>query len=158
VASYVEQVLTKDERVVHIGRISLWSLSLLLVGRPLPAAAVRRRLAAMGRRYVVKYKTTELAITNKRVIAKFGFISRRTIEININKVESIQVDQGILGRIFNYGTLVVSGAGNPQAPIPGISDPIQFRKAFVEAPGVGAGEARRVRSNRASTSSTSTER
>ena len=130
--SYVEQVLTRDERVVHIGHISVWSLSLYiaagLVLLPVFGVGLLFWIAAY-----VKYKTTELAITNKRVIDKFGFISRRTIEININKVESIQVDQGILGRIFNYGTLVVSGAGTPQAPIPGISDPIQFRKAFVEA-------------------------
>ena len=130
--SYVEQVLTRDERVVHIGHISVWSLSLYiaagLVLLPVFGVGLLFWIAAY-----VKYKTTELAITNKRVIAKFGFISRRTIEININKVESIHVDQGILGRIFNYGTLVVSGAGTPQAPIPGISDPIQFRKAFVEA-------------------------
>jgi uncharacterized membrane protein YdbT with pleckstrin-like domain len=132
VASYVEQVLTKDERVVHVGHISLWSLSLLLFGGLVLLPLFGVGLLLWGAAYV-KYKTTELAITNKRVIAKFGFISRRTIEININKVESIQVDQGILGRIFNYGTLMVSGAGNPQAPIPGISDPIQFRKAFVEA-------------------------
>ena len=76
--------------------------------------------------------TTELAFTNKRVIAKFGFISRKTIEIGLTKVESLQVDQGILGRIFNFGTLVISGAGNPQAPIPGISNPMTFRRSFME--------------------------
>ena len=48
------------------------------------------------------------------------------------KVESVQVNQGMLGRIFNYGTLVISGAGAPQAPIPGISDPMAFRRAFME--------------------------
>ena len=48
------------------------------------------------------------------------------------KIESIQVNQGILGRILNYGSIVVSGAGNPQAPIPGISSPLQFRRAFVD--------------------------
>jgi hypothetical protein len=56
-----------------------------------------------------------------------------TVEININKVESIQVDQEILGRMFNFGTLIIAGAGNPQAPIPGISEPMEFRKAFIEA-------------------------
>ena len=71
-------------------------------------------------------------ITNKRVIAKFGFISRRTVEIKLSKVESMQVDQGIFGRMLDYGSLVVSGAGNPQAPIPGISDPIPFRTRFME--------------------------
>lgn len=131
-ASYVEGVLTKDERIVHIGHVSLWSLSFLILVGFLLLFAFGIGLIFWLVAYI-RYKTTELAITNKRVIVKFGFISRRTIEININKIESIQVEQGILGRILNYGTLIVSGAGNPQAPIPGISDPIKFRKAFVEA-------------------------
>ena len=131
-ASYIEGALIKDEKVAYIGHISLWPLAPLIILGFLLLIVFGVGLVLWLVAYI-KYKTTELAITNKRVIAKFGFISRRTIEININKVESIQVDQGILGRIFNYGTLVVSGAGNPQAPIPGISDPIQFRKAFVEA-------------------------
>lgn len=80
----------------------------------------------------IRYKTTELAFTNKRVIAKFGFVSRQTIELNLTKVESLQVNQGILGRIFNFGTLIISGAGNPQAPIPGISNPMTFRRSFME--------------------------
>ncbi len=78
----------------------------------------------------ITYYTTELAITNKRVIAKFGFIRRNTVEINISKIESIQIDQGIRGRIFNFGSIIVSGAGNPVAPIPGISSPLEFRKMF----------------------------
>lgn len=131
-ASYVDQVLTKDERVVHVGHISLWSLSGHIILGALLLFVFGLGLIVWASAFI-KYKTTELAITNKRVIAKFGFISRRTIEINLNKVESLQVDQGILGRIFNYGTLVIAGAGNPQAPIPGISDPMMFRKAFVEA-------------------------
>jgi len=70
--------------------------------------------------------------SHKRVIAKFGLISRSTIEINLQKIESIQVNQGILGRIFNFGSIVVSGAGNPQAPIPGISSPLEFRRSFID--------------------------
>lgn len=131
-ASYVEGALVKDEKVLYVGHISLWTLALpIILGFVL--------LVAFGLGLIfwlvayIKYRTTELAITNKRVIAKFGFISRRTVELNINKVESIQVDQGILGRIFNFGTLLISGAGNPQAPIPGISKPMAFRKAFMEA-------------------------
>jgi hypothetical protein len=46
--------------------------------------------------------------------------------------ESIQVNQSIFGRILNYGSIVVSGAGNPQAPVPGISDPMVFRRKFME--------------------------
>lgn len=130
--SYVEGALTQDEKIVHVGHISLWSLWVLIGVGFVLLFAFGLGLILWGIAYV-KYKTTELAITNKRVIAKFGFISRRTIEINLNKVESIQVDQSIWGRMFNFGTLIISGAGAPQAPILGISDPMKFRKAFIEA-------------------------
>jgi uncharacterized membrane protein YdbT with pleckstrin-like domain len=129
--SYIDKALIKDERVLYRGNISLWSLSLLLfLGVILLPVGIGLIFLLVA---YIRYKTTELAITNKRVIAKFGFISRRTVEININKVESIQVEQGIAGRIFDYGSLIISGAGDPQAPITGISDPMRFRKAFIEA-------------------------
>ena len=131
-ASYVEGALVKDERIVHIGHISLWSLAGPIALGTLLLPAFGLGLIFWGVAYV-RYKTTELAITNRRVIAKFGFISRRTVELNIAKVESIQVDQTVMGRMFNFGTVLISGAGDPQAPIAGISDPLAFRKAFIEA-------------------------
>lgn len=131
-AGYVDSVLTKGEEVIYLGKISIWSLlPLLLVG------LVCLAFYGLGLFFwiaaAIRYMTTELAVTNKRVIAKTGLISRSTIEINLQKIESIQVNQGILGRIFDFGSIVVSGAGNPQAPILGISDPLRFRRAFVDA-------------------------
>ena len=130
-ASYVENTLIKDEKIIYEGRVSLWSLlPMFLVG------LILLLFAFIGLLFwfvaLIRYFTTELAFTNKRVIAKFGFISRKTIELNLQKVESLQVNQGVLGRIFNFGTLVISGAGNPQAPIPGISNPMTFRRSFME--------------------------
>lgn len=130
--SYVEGALVKDEKIVHVGHFSLWSLSHLIALGVILLPVFGLGLIFLVMAYI-KYKTTELAITSKRVIAKFGFISRRTVEINISKVESVQVDQGILGRLFDHGTLLISGAGTPQAPIPGISAPMAFRRAFIEA-------------------------
>jgi uncharacterized membrane protein YdbT with pleckstrin-like domain len=130
--SYVEGALVKDEKIVHLGHISLWSLWHLFALGLLLLPVFGLGLIFWVLAYV-RYKTTELAITTKRVIVKHGFIRRRTVEININKVESIQVDQEILGRMFNFGTLVIAGAGDPQAPIAGISSPMAFRKAFIEA-------------------------
>ena len=131
-ASYIKDALIPGETIVYEGHISLWHLApLILLGTvllPLFGIGLIFWLIAY-----VRYKTTELAITTKRVVAKFGFISRSTVEININKVESIQVNQGILGRIFDYGSLVIAGAGTPQAPMPGISKPMEFRRAFMEA-------------------------
>ena len=129
--SYVEGTLIKDEKVIYTGNISLWSLlPYIVIGLLLlPAYGLGLLFWLIA---FLRYKTTELAFTNKRVIAKFGFFSRKTVELNIVKVESVQINQSILGRIFNLGTLVISGAGNPQAPIPGISNPMTFRRSFME--------------------------
>lgn len=136
-SNYVEKTLVKDEEVIYTGHLSFWSLTSLIffgfIGLCLSFATsiglvgLVLWIIAFGR-----YKTTELAFTNKRVIAKFGIISQNAIELNIKKVESIQVSQGILGRIFNYGDLIISGVGVSQVPIPGISNPMAFRRAFME--------------------------
>lgn len=139
-ASYIDGALIKDEKVIYTGRVSLWSLAPLIALGLLTIGFYGLGLIFWIMAFI-RYKTTELAFTNKRVIAKSGFISRQTIELNISKVESIQVKQGVFGRIFNYGSLLISGAGNPQAPIPGISDPMSFRRAFMESQD-GAGEAK----------------
>jgi uncharacterized membrane protein YdbT with pleckstrin-like domain len=131
-ASYVDASLIEGETVLYRGHISIWSLMpylvLGLVFAPVLGIGVIIWLLAW-----VKYKTTELAVTSRRLIAKFGFISRTTVELNIQKAESIQVIQSIFGRLLDYGTIVISGAGNPQAPIPGVSRPLEFRKAFLAA-------------------------
>jgi uncharacterized membrane protein YdbT with pleckstrin-like domain len=129
-ASYVEGSLTNGEQVIYQGKVSVWSLLPLIILGFIFLFGLIGILFWIAA--AIRYFTTELAITNKRVIAKFGLISRSTIEINLQKIESIQVNQGILGRIFDYGSIVVSGAGNPQAPIPGISKPLQFRRAFLD--------------------------
>lgn len=71
---------------------------------------------------------TELAITNKRVIAKFGIIRTDTIEIYLNKIESIRVEQGILGKLLGYGTIIIHGYGGSETPIIDIKDPLNFKK------------------------------
>lgn len=81
----------------------------------------------------LKKVTTELAVTNKKVIGKWGVISRRTIEQRLDKVDSVQIVQGILGRILNYGSVQVNGSGLSATPIPGIADPLTFRRAVERA-------------------------
>lgn len=129
--SYIESNLIRDEKVQYEGKTSTWSLlpKILLGLILLPFYGIGLLFWASA---AITYFTTELAISNKRVIAKFGLIRRNTVEMNISKVESIQVDQGILGRIFNFGSVLVAGAGDPKAPIPGISHPLKFRKMFFE--------------------------
>ena len=130
-ASYINKTLLDNEKVIYEGKLSIWSLLHLIVFGILGLFLFGLGIILLIMAFI-RYKSTEVAYTNKRVIAKFGFIRRETVELNINKVESMQVTQGVLGRIFNFGSLVISGAGNPQAPIPGISRPMTFRKSFME--------------------------
>jgi uncharacterized membrane protein YdbT with pleckstrin-like domain len=71
--------------------------------------------------------TTEVAVTNKRIIYKRGFISRYTIEMHLDKVESVDVDQSIMGRIFGYGDIIIRGVGASLEPLRNIESPIEFR-------------------------------
>ena len=130
-ASYVDSVLISGETVLHRGRVSLWPHGWkVLFGILLAPVVVGIGLLIW---VFVIYRTTEIAITNKRIIAKSGFVSRSTTEINLPKVESLQVDQNVRGRIFNYGTIIVAGAGTPNLQIHGIKDPLSFRRHFMEA-------------------------
>lgn len=74
--------------------------------------------------------TSEFAITNKRIIIKVGFISRKTLEMNLGKIESIAVDQTILGRILGYGTIMIIGTGGTKEPFFNIVAPLEFRKQY----------------------------
>ncbi|MBL0162529.1 MAG: PH domain-containing protein [Xanthomonadales bacterium] len=139
-SSYVEGALVAGERIVHAGRISAWALWHLIGLGIILLPVFGLGLVFLIIAYV-RYQSTELAVTTKRVIVKHGLIRRQTVEINLAKVESIQVDQGILGRMLNFGTLIVAGTGTSHAPLAGIADPMAFRKAFIEAQDEGQGNA-----------------
>lgn len=77
---------------------------------------------------LINVSTTELVITSKRVIAKTGFISRNTSELNHSKVEGFEISQSIIERIFDCGTIAINGTGSGKAEIKNIYDPLNFRK------------------------------
>jgi uncharacterized membrane protein YdbT with pleckstrin-like domain len=64
------------------------------------------------------------------VISKRGFITRNTAEMNMDKIESVQVDQSVLGRLLDYGTVTVLGTGQGLEPIKRVAAPIAFRNAI----------------------------
>ena len=76
----------------------------------------------------IQYLSAEFGVTNRRVIVKEGFIKRSTVEVFLKRVESVQVDQSIWGRILNFGTIIVSGTGGVSDPISMIRDPLEFKK------------------------------
>lgn len=90
---------------------------------------------------IINYFSSEFGITNKRLVLKTGVIKRRTHENQINRIERINVEQGILGRLLGYGTIVVSGSGGAISRFASVADPLTFRKRIQEQ--ISAVEARR---------------
>ena len=85
--------------------------------------------------------TTEIAITNRRVILKRGFIRRDTAEMNMDKVESVDVNQSLFGRLLNYGDVTVRGTGAGLETLRLIDAPLEFRnhvRTHEQTPGQGA--------------------
>jgi len=129
--SYIDDSLVEGETILHRARVSWWSqFGLILLGILLLVIVIG--LGFLIAAYI-KVRSTEIAITNRRVIAKFGFIKRHTVEINLEKVEALKVEQGFAGRMLNYGTIYISGAGTSVAPMADIADPLVFRRKFMEA-------------------------
>jgi uncharacterized membrane protein YdbT with pleckstrin-like domain len=93
----------------------------LFWGLALPA------LVAYGWAQII-YTTSEFAITNKRVVIKVGWLRRRTVETMLSKVEGINVDQSVLGRLLGYGSIVITGTGGTAEPFRNIGSPFEFRR------------------------------
>jgi uncharacterized membrane protein YdbT with pleckstrin-like domain len=81
---------------------------------------------------ILKRWTDEFGVTNKRVVIKTGLFARDTVEMNLSKIESVNVDQSILARLLGYGTITIIGTGGTKEVFTNIANAIDFRKAFQE--------------------------
>ena len=147
---YVSRVLQPEETIVYSTKLHwfvyLWAILLLVIAIVLALAAwsligneslnLALNIAAgifvllalsSALRAFIRRATTELAVTDQRVIYKTGLIARHTLEMNRARVESVMVDQTLLGRLFGYGTVTVRGVGSALEPIHNIGDPLTFR-------------------------------
>jgi uncharacterized membrane protein YdbT with pleckstrin-like domain len=77
---------------------------------------------------VLRKRSVEMAVTNRRAIIKGGILSRRSFEVLLSKVESIGVEEGLLGRMLGYGTVVVRGTGGSPEPFKNVAHPLEFRR------------------------------
>ncbi|MFT5726217.1 MAG: putative membrane protein YdbT with pleckstrin-like domain [Desulforhopalus sp.] len=119
---YVETNLGSGENIIHRGEIH-WAIYIPGTVLLLFVIGIFFLIPA----FITKF-TTEMAITNKRVIIKTGLISRRTIEMNLSKIENVAIDQSIFGRMLNYGTITVVGTGGTKEPFKWVADPLEFRR------------------------------
>ena len=138
--SYVNSHLDPGETVVHEDSLHwiIYLTPMIILGVGVGVAASGLLAGGLALLVIglfallaswIRQISSEFAVTNRRVIIKTGFLSRRTIELNMSKVESIQVDQGIAGRLLGYGTITVIGTGGTREPFAQIDDPLSFRHA-----------------------------
>jgi membrane protein YdbS with pleckstrin-like domain len=143
--SYLDDHLLSDERIVYRARlhwtIFLTSIVVVLLGIALGillrvvepaywyaglALAGIGLLLAIGP--AVRYISSEFAVTDKRVLGKVGFIERESDETLLSKIEAIAVDQGVVARMFGFGTVTITGTGGTQERFAGIGNPLEFRR------------------------------
>jgi len=143
--SYIDKNLLNGENVIYRAKLHWivfkWSiiwliLAILFFMHGGDAAAIGGWCILFailaGIASIINYSTSEFGITNKRVIVKYGFIRRKSLEVLFTKVEGIQVDQGILARILGYGSITVGGTGGTKDPFHRISNPFEFRRKAQE--------------------------
>jgi uncharacterized membrane protein YdbT with pleckstrin-like domain len=148
-SSYVDSVLAEGERIVYRATISHWKFFpsylvgtlFLLTGFGAYIATGYRAGASLAMvavplviglaaifTAIIRRQTTELVLTDRRIITKRGLVSRDTVEMNLSKVESLHVNQSLMGRILDYGDVTVVGTGASLEPLRGIARPLELRK------------------------------
>lgn len=146
--SYIDRHLLAGEVVTYRTRLH-WKLfvvpvliALLMTAGVVWALSANKQLYAIPPTAIaiivlfaawVRRRSSEFAVTNKRVIIKLGVTTTRSMELLLTKVEGITVTQSLMGRMFGYGEIVVTGSGGTQEPFDNIQSPLDFRQAVQAA-------------------------
>ena len=151
--AYADKVLQPGETVVYrarlhwiiylagmVGVVAAMILALLAAALPVgEAARIGLMLASLIALFLglfqmlrawFKVAGAEIAVTNRRLIYKSGFLARDTVEMNLDKVESVLVEQDIVGRMLGYGRVIVRGVGAGLEPIDGVAAPLQLHRSI----------------------------
>ncbi|MEO8449770.1 MAG: PH domain-containing protein [Gemmatimonadota bacterium] len=126
---YLGPVLLDLLVLIPLTMAALVSSSKLMALVPLAGAVLALVPAWLHRR------TSEFAVTNRRVIIKSGLVSARSIEILLPKIEAITVTQSVTGRMFGFGSILVTGSGGTHELFDNIQAPLDFRQAVQAAAG-----------------------
>ena len=145
-ASYIDASLVPGERVIKRARISgkiyVTPAAVTLLGFGFFIFVNIQRGWMGGYEFIIgiitsaawfitvwiRFRTTELAVTNRRILHSSGLASRSSSELDLTALESVLLTQGVLGRILNYGDLAFKGTGNVTVPISYVSHPLEFKR------------------------------
>lgn len=126
-SAFIQESLSRDEKIEQIFELHwfawvpvfIWALLSIVTAGITLIIAIYQGLS-------IKY--LEQGVTNKRVILKKGIVSRKTEEIKLSAIETIQIDQGIFGRIFGFGTIRVTGRGISDLNFKNIDNPMAVKR------------------------------
>lgn len=128
--SYVDRNLLPGEQVIYQARlhwiIFTWPMFFLVLGFAFPPLFVLA--LATGIIALVRRMTSEIAVTDRRVIGKVGFVNHKTAKLLLSKVESLGVDQKMFGRMLGYGTIRLSGTGAGTQEFKRVAAPLELRR------------------------------
>ena len=127
--SYIEESLSKGEKVVEQFKLHWFSKLPMIIWLILAPFTIGATLIGAIWEFL-KLRSLEYGVTNKRVISKSGIISRKTEEMKVSSIETVEIKQGVLGRIFGYGTIKVTGQGVSDVVFDKIDDPMSVKKAI----------------------------
>lgn len=146
---YIAKSLGSNEVLIMLARfhwlfyLRAWLILALTLGttlyfltayRSLPLAVIALAFSIYAARtFLVPLLTTEIGVTSQRLILKRGLLERHTSEMELWAIEALNLDQGVLGRIFGYGHINVQGTGDDSLLLPDIAHPLEFRRAVETA-------------------------
>jgi len=135
---YIESNLLADEKIIYKARlhgiIFVKPVALIVLGviflfiQPIIGSLVVVIGVVAVIPPLIDYLSSEFGVTNKRVIIKMGFLRRRTVELLLRQVEAISVDQSVLGRMLDFGSVTLTGTGGVREVFHNISAPLEFRR------------------------------
>jgi len=146
--SFIEKNLANNERIVYKANLHWWiyakNVLLIILGLIVALASGKSEggkavggilifIALLG--FVgafMRASSSEFVVTNRRVMLKTGVLKRKLVELQLNRAEGLKVDQGIIGRIFNYGSIIVT-SGNVTETFSPIAKPYEFKKEINNA-------------------------
>lgn len=125
--SYIEDSLSDGEKIEALFRLHWFSRVPMIIWiiLAIPTLGITLLLALYE---YLRLRSIEQGVTNKRVILKTGFISRHTEEMKLNSIETVEIRQGVMGRVFGFGTIEVTGRGISDVIFKGVDDPMGVKR------------------------------
>ena len=146
--TFIEKNLANNERIIYRAKLHWWiygqSVFLLILGIVVFALGGKTEIVKIiGELLVVislitlinayiRSSASEFAVTNRRVMMKTGVTKRRLVELQLNRSDGLVIDQGIIGRIFNYGSIIIR-TGNLEEVFSPVADPYEFKRQINNA-------------------------